>query len=100
MARHAQINENNKYAVSLQYRKKEVSGEVDFLHAEKHETFLQIKTMIIIGIFKHSQNFQNSTFVMYLQYFRKEFRSEVKFLHADKHQNFYKLSSFCLIEVF
>ena len=42
MARHAQITQNNKFAISLQYLKKEVSDEVDFLHADKHESVLQI----------------------------------------------------------
>ena len=46
MARHAQITQNNKFAISLQYLKKEVSDEVDFLHADKHESFLQTDTMI------------------------------------------------------
>ena len=30
MARHAQIAQNNKFAVSLQYFKEELNGEVDF----------------------------------------------------------------------
>ena len=46
VARHAQITQNNKFAISLQYPKKEVSDEIDFLHADKHERFLQIYTMI------------------------------------------------------
>ena len=49
MAKHAQITQNNKFAISLQYLKKEVSDEVDFLHADKHESFLQIDTMIFDG---------------------------------------------------
>ena len=49
LARHAQITQNNKFAISLQYLKKEVSDEVDFLHADKHESFLQIDTMIFDG---------------------------------------------------
>ena len=44
--RHAQITQNNKFAISLQYLKKEVQDKVDFLHAYKHESFLQIDTMI------------------------------------------------------
>ena len=28
--------------MSLQYLKKEVSDEVDFLHADKHQSFLQV----------------------------------------------------------
>ena len=34
--RHAQITQNNKFPISLQYLKKELSDEVDFLHAGKH----------------------------------------------------------------
>ena len=33
----------------LQYLQKEMSDEVDFLHAGKHESFLQIGTMIFDG---------------------------------------------------
>ena len=35
--------------MSLQYLKKEVRDEVDFLHADKHQRFLQIDT-IILGV--------------------------------------------------
>ena len=45
MARHVQITQSNKFAISLQYFKKEVSDEIDFLHTDKHESFLQIDTM-------------------------------------------------------
>ena len=33
---------NSKFAISLQYLKKEVKDEVDFLHADKHQCFLKI----------------------------------------------------------
>ena len=46
---HAQNTQNNKFAISFQYLKKEVSDEVDFLHAYKHERLLQIDTMILMG---------------------------------------------------
>ena len=36
---------NIKFAISLQYLKEE-SDEIDFLHAYKHECFLQIDAMI------------------------------------------------------
>ena len=49
MSRHAQITQNNKFYISLQYLKKEVSDEVDFLHAEKDESYLQIGIMIFDG---------------------------------------------------
>ena len=56
-----------------------MSDEVDFLHADKHESLLQIDTMILIGIVKHSPNSQNSKFTMSLQYLIKEVKDEVKF---------------------
>ena len=45
MARHAQVTQNNKFAISLQYLKKEMIVKVDFLHVDKHESFLQTDTM-------------------------------------------------------
>ena len=35
MATHSQITKNNKFNISLQNHKKEVSDEVNFLHADK-----------------------------------------------------------------
>ena len=49
MARHAHITQYNKIAISLQYIKKEVSDEIDFLHVDKHESSLQIDSMIFDG---------------------------------------------------
>ena len=63
----------------LQYLKKEVSDEIDFLYANKHESFLQIDTMTLIGILKHSQSYQNSKVTMSLQYIKKEVRKGVHF---------------------
>ena len=72
MTKHAKINQNNKFAISLQYLKKEVSDEVDLLHVDKYESLLQIDTMILMGTVKHSQSSQNSKFAMTLQYLKKE----------------------------
>ena len=83
----SQITPNNKFAISLQYLKKEVSDKVDFLHIDKHESWLQIDTMILMEMVKHSQSFQNSKVAMFLQYLKKRFRDEVDFLHADKRQS-------------
>ena len=66
VTRHTQITQDSKFAVSLQYLKKELSDEVDFLHADKHESLLQIDSMILMGIVKHSQSSQNSMFTMSL----------------------------------
>ena len=90
MTRHAQITQNNKFAISLQYLKKELSDEVVFLHVDKHESFLQIDSMVLMGTVKHSPISQNSKFAISLQYL-KYIKDEVIFLHADKHQGFLKV---------
>ena len=54
-ARHAHITQNNKLAISLQHLKKEVNGAVYFLHADKHESLLQIDTIILMEMVKYSQ---------------------------------------------
>ena len=74
--------------IYLQYIFQEASDEVNSLHADNHESLLQIDTMILMGMVKHSQNSQNSKFAMSLQYLKKEVRDEVNFLHVDKHQSF------------
>ena len=50
VARLAQITQYNNFAISWQYLKKKVSDEVDFLKADKHESFLQIDTMILMSL--------------------------------------------------
>ena len=87
VARHAQVTQNNKFAISLQYIKKEVNDEVGILLADKHERSLQTDAMILMEMVKHSQSSQNSKFAMFLQYLEKEVRDDVDFLQADKHQN-------------
>ena len=97
--------------MSLQYLK-EVRDKVDFLHADKHQSFLQVDfstlgikvsykviLSLLMGMIKHSQSTQSSKFAIYLEYLKKEVRDGVYFLHADKHQSFYKLALLFLIEV-
>ena len=61
---------------------------VDCLHADKHESFLQIGTMIFGGGGQAFQIYQNTNFAMSLQYLKNEVKEEVDFLHADKHESF------------
>ena len=60
VAREAQITQNNKFTISLQNLKKDASDGVDFLHADKHESLLQIDNRILMGMVEHSQSPQNS----------------------------------------
>ena len=59
---------NKKFAISLQYLKREVNDKVDVLHARKHENVLQIYTMVLMEMVKHFQSSQNSKFTMSVQY--------------------------------
>ena len=75
-----------------------MSDEVDSQHADKHESLLQINTMILMGMVNHSQSSQNSNFAMSLQYL-KEVRDEANFLHADKHQSFLQVDYNTLVSI-
>ena len=112
MVKYSQSFQNSKSAMSLQYHKNEVRKEVDFLHADKHQSFLQVDfntlsikvfykviLSLLMGMIKHSQSTQSNKFAISLQYLKKEVRNGVHFLHADKHQNFYKLTLSFLMEV-
>ena len=56
--------------MALQYPKKEVIDQVDFLHADKHQSFLQVDLntlgMKVNGHDKYSQNTQRSKFAISL----------------------------------
>ena len=69
-----------------------MSDAVDFLHAVKHESLLQIDTIILIKMVKYSRSSQNSKFALSLKYLKVEVRDEVDFLDADKHQSFLQVN--------
>ena len=92
MVKHSQSSQNSKFAMSLQYLKKEVRDEVDFLHADKHQSFLQVDfntlgikvsykviLSLLMGMIKHSQSTQSNKFAIFLQYLKKEVRNGVQF---------------------
>ena len=62
MIKHSRSSQNSKFAMSLQYLKKEVKPEIDFLHAYKHQSFSKFpkfpKVDIIIN--EHYQSFSNT----------------------------------------
>ena len=60
----------------MQYLKKEVSDEFDFLRADKHDKLLQIDTMILK---ENSQNFQNSKFAMFYNTSKKNLEMKLIF---------------------
>ena len=85
MVKYSQVSQNNKFAMSLQYLKKEVRDELDFSHADKHQSFpqvdfntLSIKVFykmilsLLMGMIKHSQSAQSNKLSIALQYLKNE----------------------------
>ena len=108
MVKHSQSFQKSGFVMSLQYLKKEVNDEVDFLHAGKHQSFLQVDfntlgikvsckvvLSLLMGMIKHSQITQSNKFAIS----QKEVRNGVYFFHVEKHQSFYKLALSFLMEV-
>ena len=73
IVKHSQSSQNVKLAMSLQYLQKQVRDEVGFLHADKHQSFLQIyfntlgikaSYKLILSLFmrmiKHNNNSNNN----------------------------------------
>ena len=98
MIKHFQCSPNSKLAMSLQYLKKELKYEVDFLHGNENQSFLQGDTVIIGGHDQAFSNTQSNKFAISLQYLKKEVRDGVHFLDTNK-QSFYKLTLSLLTEV-
>ena len=78
--------------MSLQYLKKEVRDEVNFLHADKHQRFLQVDfntlgikvsykmiLSLLMGMIKYSQSTQSNKFAISLQYLKKKLGTELIF---------------------
>ena len=70
--------------------KKKVRDEVDFLHADKHQSYLQgdfntlgtkvsykVVLSLLMSMIKHSQSTQSNNFATSLQYLKKEVRNGV-----------------------
>ena len=61
-------------------------GEVYFLPANKHESFLQVHSVILVNVARHVQSTQNNK----LQYLKENVKYEVYFLPADKRLGLFK----------
>ena len=99
MVNHSLTSQNNKFAMSSQYRKKKKKMRygVDFLHEYKHQSFLKVD-LNTLGIKGDSTIIEgyDQAFSKYLSnksaISHKEVRYWVHFLHADKHHRFYKFA--------
>ena len=94
MVKHSQSYQNSKFAMSLQYLKKEVRDEVDFFYMQKNiKDFFKLILSFSVCVAKHAQITQNNKFAISLQYLKKEVSDEVDFLHADKHESFLQIDT-------
>ena len=91
-------SQNSKFAMSLQYLKREIRDEVGFLHADKHQLFLQVNfhtlgikvsckviLSLLMGTIKHSESTQSNKFVISSQYLKKEDSHKgpsIKYVHT------------------
>ena len=57
IVKHAQSTQNSKFIMSLQYLKKKGKDKADFLHADKHQTILQVGTINLLGHGKTCSNY-------------------------------------------
>ena len=96
MVKHSQSSQNSEFTISLQYLIKEVTCEVDFLYANKHQIFLQINFItlgikvfckvilkLLIGMIRHSQTTQSNKFAISLQYLKREGRDGIHFFACN-----------------
>ena len=72
MIKYSQNTRRNKFAISLQYLKKEVRNRVHFLHADKHQSFYKFTLLFSAEVARHIQSIQNRKLVMFLQYLKKK----------------------------
>ena len=68
MIKHSQRTHGNKFAISLQYLKKEVSEGVHFLHGDKQNKFYKLALLLLMEVARHVQSIQNRKLVIFLQY--------------------------------
>ena len=75
MVKHSQSSQNSKFAMSLQYLKKKLQLNLIFLHADKHQSFLEVDfntlgikisykviLSLLMGMIKHTQSTQSNKF--------------------------------------
>ena len=62
MIKHSQITQSIKFAISLQYLKKEVRNGGHFWHADKRQRFYELVLSFLTEVAIHIQNTQNRKF--------------------------------------
>ena len=71
MIKHSHITQSNKFAISSQYVKKEVSNGGDIWHADKRQSFFKLVLSFLKKVARQVQNTRNKKLVVFLQYIKK-----------------------------
>ena len=83
-------NYSNKFAISLQYLKKEIRNGDHFWHADKRQSFYKLVLSFLMEVARHVQNTQNRKLVMFLQYIRKNVATALFSIVMQNIQIFYR----------
>ena len=54
--KHSQCTQSNKFAISLQYLKKEVRKGVHLLHADEHQSFYKLGLLLLMEVARYVQS--------------------------------------------
>ena len=90
MIKCCQITQSNKFAMSLQYLKKEVRNGDHFWHADKRQSFYKLVLSFLMEVARHVQNTQNRKLVIFLQYIRKNVATALCSIVMQNIQIFYR----------
>ena len=88
MIKHSQITQSNKFAISLQYFKREVRNGGHFWHADKRQSFYKFVLSFLIEVARHVQNTQNWKLVVFFQYIKKNCCNSFVFYCDAEHSDF------------
>ena len=100
MIKHSQITQSNKFAISLQYLKKEVRNGDHFWHADKLQSFSKLVLSFLMEVTRHVPNTQNRKLVIFLQYIRKNVTTDVCSIVMQNIQMFYRGSVIFVVTCF
>ena len=71
--------------------------EVDYLHENKPQRFLQVDTIILVVCGQACPKVQNYKLAISLQYLKKEVSNEAEFLRADKYESLLEIRKIILM---
>ena len=95
-----QITQSSKFAISLQYLKKEVRNGSHFWHTDKRQGFYKLALSFLKELARHVQNTQNRKLVVFLQYIKKSCRDCFVLYWDTKHSDIWRGSSHACCYIF